>query len=118
MHGLTVIYPVASGEVVGDAPGSANLFAVELIKSVKVQGLSFKEVFRRVRTSVAQATRDQQVPWESAPSPQNLVISSTRKLAATPAPPAPAAESVKRGFWVNHNGRDSGGDLHGNVDFL
>src|SRR5713226_7879165 len=44
IHGLTVIYPVAPGEVVGDAPRSANLFAVELIKSVKVPGLSFKEV--------------------------------------------------------------------------
>ena len=60
-----MIYPVAPGEVVGDAPREANLFAVELIKSAKVQGLPFKEVLRRVRTSVAQATRDRQIVWES-----------------------------------------------------
>jgi len=76
--GGDVVYPVSAGEVVGER--SANLFVTELIKSAKVQGLSFKEVFRRVSTSVAQATRDQQIPWESSPSPENLVISLTRKL--------------------------------------
>ena len=60
--GVTVIYPVVPGEVVGDAPREANLFAVELVKSAMVRGLSFREVFRRVRTSVVQATHGRQVP--------------------------------------------------------
>jgi formylglycine-generating enzyme required for sulfatase activity len=116
IQGLTVIYPAAPGEVVGDAPRSANLFAVELIKSAKVPGLSFKEVFRRVRTAVAQATRDQQVPSESSPSPDDLVISSTRRTAATPAPPARAADPVELGFWDTIKGSDSPADFKAYLD--
>jgi formylglycine-generating enzyme required for sulfatase activity len=116
IQGLTVIYPVAPGEVVGDAPRSANLFAVELIKSVKVPGLSFKEVFRRVRTSVAQATHDQQIPSESSPSPDDLVISSTRKPAATPAPPVRAADPVEQGFWDTIKGGDNPADFKAYLD--
>src|SRR6266567_4215856 len=114
IQGVTVIYPVVPGEVVGER--SANLFVSELIKSAKVQGLSFKEVFRRVRTSVAQATRDQQIPWESSPSPENLVISSTRKLAATPAAPARAADPVELGFWDTIKGSDSAADFKAYLD--
>jgi formylglycine-generating enzyme required for sulfatase activity len=99
IQGVTVIYPTAPGEVVGDAPRTASLFAVELIKSADIQGLPFREVFRRVRTAVAQATRDQQIPWESSPSPENLVIASVRKPAATPAPPVRAADALEQGFW-------------------
>jgi formylglycine-generating enzyme required for sulfatase activity len=111
IQGLTVIYPVVPGEVVGDAPRSANLFAVELIKSAKVQGLSFKEVFRRVRTAVAQATRDQQVPWESSPSPENLVISS--KVAPTP---TRAADPVELGFWNTIKGSSNSADFKAYLD--
>jgi formylglycine-generating enzyme required for sulfatase activity len=116
IQGLTVIYPVAAGEVVGDVPRSANLFAVELIKSVKVPGLSFKEVFRRVRTAVAQATRDQQIPSESSPSPDDLVISSTRKTAATPAQPVRAADPVELGFWDTIKGSDNPADFKAYLD--
>ena len=41
IQGVTVVYPVAPGEVVGDAPRDANLFAVELIKQARVPGLPF-----------------------------------------------------------------------------
>ena len=114
IQGVTVIYPVVPGEVVAER--SANLFVTELIKSAKVQGLSFKEVFRRVRTSVAQATRDQQIPWESSPSPENLVISLTRKLVATPAAPARAADPVELGFWDTIKGSDSAADFKAYLD--
>jgi formylglycine-generating enzyme required for sulfatase activity len=107
--GLTVIYPVAPGDVVGDAPREANLFAVELVKSAKVQGLSFKEVFRRVRTSVAQATHDRQIPWESSPSPQEPVISSTRK-------PVRAADPLELGFWETIKGSGSAADFKAYLD--
>jgi formylglycine-generating enzyme required for sulfatase activity len=108
IQGMSVIYPVAPGEVVGDTARSANLFAVELIKSAKVQGLPFKEVFRRVRTAVAQATRDQQIPWESSPSPENLVISSMRK---PPATPTRAADPVEQGFWDTIKGSNNPADF-------
>jgi formylglycine-generating enzyme required for sulfatase activity len=107
--GVTVIYPVAPGEVVGDAPREANLFAVELVKSAKVQGFSFKEVFRRVRTSVAQVTRDRQVPWESSPSPEELVISSTSK-------PVRAADPLESGFWETIKGSGNAADFKAYLD--
>jgi formylglycine-generating enzyme required for sulfatase activity len=106
---LTMIYPVAPREVVGEA-SRANLFAVELVKSAKVPDLSFKEVFRRVKTSVAQATRDQQIPWESSPSPEDLVISS-RKLAATR-----AADPFEKGFWDTIKDSDNAEDFKAYLD--
>ena len=109
IEGVTVIYPVAPGDVVGDAPRDTNLFAVELVKSAKIQGLSFKEVFRRVRTSVAQATRDRQIPWKSSPSPEELVISLIRK-------PVRAADPLELGFWETIKGGDNAADFKAYLD--
>ena len=92
------------GRSVGDAPREANLFAVELVKSAKVQGLPFKEVLKRVRTSVAEATRDRQMVWESSPAPGEFVISSVRK-------PVRAADLVEQGFWETIKGSDSAADF-------
>jgi formylglycine-generating enzyme required for sulfatase activity len=108
IQGVTVIYPVVPGEVVGDAPRDANLFAVELVKSAKVQGLPFREVLKRVRTSVAQATRDKQMVWESSPTPE-FVISSARK-------PARAADPLEQGFWDTIKGSDSAADFKAYLD--
>jgi formylglycine-generating enzyme required for sulfatase activity len=109
IEGVTVIYPVAPGDVVGDAPRDTNLFAVELVKSAKIQGLSFKEVLRRVRTSVAQATRNRQIPWESSPSPEELVISLIRK-------PVRAADPLELGFWETIKGGDNAADFKAYLD--
>ena len=74
------------------------------MKSAKVQGLPFKEVLRRVRTSVAQSTRDRQIVWESSPAPAEFVISSTRK-------PVRAADSMELGFWETIKGSNSAADF-------
>jgi len=108
IQGVTVVYPVAPGEVVGDAPRDANLFAVELIKQARVQGLPFREVLKRVRTAVAQASRDRQMVWESSPAPE-LVISSARK-------PVRAADSLEQGFWDTIKGSDSAADFKAYLD--
>ena len=110
ISGVTVVYPVAPGEVVGDAPRDANLFAVELIKPARVQGLPFREALKRVRTAVAQATRDRQMVWESSPAPE-LVISTARK-------PVRAADSVEQGFWDTIKGSDSAADFKAYLEFL
>jgi formylglycine-generating enzyme required for sulfatase activity len=109
IQGVTVIYPVAPGEVVGDTPREANLFAVELVKAAKVQNLPFKEVLKRVRTAVAQATRDRQMVWESAATPGEFVISSVRK-------PARAADSLEQGFWDTIKSSDSAADFKAYLD--
>jgi formylglycine-generating enzyme required for sulfatase activity len=108
IQGVTVVYPVAPGEVVGDAPRDANLFAVELIKQARVQGLPFREALKRVRTAVAQATRDKQMVWESSPSPE-LIINSVRK-------PVRAADSLEQGFWDTIKGSDSAADFKAYLD--
>lgn len=108
IQGVTVVYPIAPGEVVGDAPRDANLFAVELIKQARVQGLPFREALRRVRTAVAQATRDRQMVWESSPAPE-LVIGSVRK-------PVRAADSLEQGFWDTIKGSDSAADFKAYLD--
>jgi formylglycine-generating enzyme required for sulfatase activity len=108
IQGVTVIYPAAPGELVGDAPREANLFAVELVKAARLQGLSFREVLKRVRSAVAQATRDKQMVWESAAAPE-FVISSARK-------PARAADPVEQGFWDTIKGSDSAADFKAYLD--
>jgi formylglycine-generating enzyme required for sulfatase activity len=109
IQGVTVVYPVAPGEVVGDAPRDANLFAVELIKLAKVQGLPFREVLKRVRTAVAQATRDRQMAWESSPAPELVISSPMRK-------PVRAADSLEQGFWDTIKGSDSAADFKAYLD--
>lgn len=109
IQGVTVIYPTAPGEIVGDTPREANLFAVELVKAAKVQGLPFKEVLKRVRTAVAQATRDRQMVWESSATPGEFVINSVRK-------PARAADSLEQGFWDTIKSSDSAADFKAYLD--
>ena len=61
----------------------AQCFVSELLKAARTEALPFKEVLRRVRIGVAQATRNQQTPWESSSS--DLVINEPR--ASQPAAP-------------------------------
>jgi formylglycine-generating enzyme required for sulfatase activity len=110
--GVTVVYPAAPGEVVGDTPREANLFAVELVKAAKVQGLPFKEVLRRVRTSVAQSTRDRQIVWESSPAAAEFVISSTSSTRK----PVRAADSMELGFWETIKSSNSAADFKAYLD--
>ncbi len=64
--GTIVAYATAPGKVARDGEGSNGLYTGELLKAVQMQGLTIEQVFKRVRLSVQQQTRGDQVPWESS----------------------------------------------------
>jgi formylglycine-generating enzyme required for sulfatase activity len=106
VSGVDVVYPAAPGEVIADA--SRNVFVFELLKAARTEALPFKEVFRRVRAGVAQATRNQQRPWESSSS--DLVINEPR--ASQPS----SADPLEVGFWNTIKGSESAADFKAYLD--
>jgi formylglycine-generating enzyme required for sulfatase activity len=106
VSGVDVVYPAAPGEVITDA--SRNVFMSELLKVLRTQALPFKEVLRRVRIGVAQATRNQQMPWESSSS--DLVISEPQ------ASPPRNADPLEAGFWNTIKGSENAADFKAYLD--
>jgi formylglycine-generating enzyme required for sulfatase activity len=107
LSGVSVIYPAAPGEVVSDAP--RNAFVTELVKAARTPSLPFKEAFQRARTAIAQATRNQQIPWESSQS--NLVI-----FDPSATPPPSTADPREAGFWNTVKGSENAADIKAYLD--
>ncbi|MDK9723540.1 MAG: S41 family peptidase [Sterolibacteriaceae bacterium MAG5] len=64
--GTLIAYATAPGKVASDGDGKNGLYTQELLKVLDERGLKVEDVFKRVRRQVADATADQQVPWESS----------------------------------------------------
>jgi hypothetical protein len=64
--GSLIAYATAPGKTAFDGNGRNGLYTSELLKEVKKQGVPVEAVFKNVRRSVARATGDQQIPWESS----------------------------------------------------
>jgi hypothetical protein len=65
--GTLIAYATAPGSVASDGDSSGNgIYTEELLKFIRVPGLSIEEVFKRVRLAVRQRTQDRQTPWESS----------------------------------------------------
>jgi carboxyl-terminal processing protease len=64
--GTLIAYATAPGKVASDGDGRNGLYTQEFLKMLDEPGLKVEDVFKRVRRRVADATADQQVPWESS----------------------------------------------------
>lgn len=64
--GTLIAYATAPGSVAQDGEGKNGLYTQELIKNMSLRGLKVEDVFKRVRVSVQEHTKNQQVPWESS----------------------------------------------------
>ncbi len=64
--GTLIAYATAPGRVASDGTGENGLYTSELLKKVRVPGLSATEMFMRVRAEVMQQTNNKQVPWEAS----------------------------------------------------
>ena len=87
-----VMYSAALSSVVSDAGTDRSLFAAELIKEIKVPGLTAEQALNRTRVSVTRASRSEQVPWISSSLAEDFAFTSgptSTAVAATS--PAPAA---------------------------
>jgi formylglycine-generating enzyme required for sulfatase activity/uncharacterized caspase-like protein len=110
IKGVVLVYPAAPGSTVG----SGNIFAAELIKTMKVPGLKFEDAFRRIRAAVMRATHNQQSPWESSPLSNQLVVSPERPLATTA--PARSPDPLELGFWNAIKDSDRAADFKAYID--
>jgi len=64
--GTLIAYATAPGKVASDGEGRNGLYTQELLKLIQTPGLPVEGVFKKVRSSVARATGDNQIPWEAS----------------------------------------------------
>lgn len=64
--GTFIAYATAPGSVAADGEGANGLYTQELLKKLKVPGLTIEQVFKKVRASVLQKTSGKQTPWENS----------------------------------------------------
>lgn len=74
-HGLTqmeapsgtfVAFATAPGSTASDGQGENGLYTQYILQALQQPGLSVEQVFKQVRIAVKQASRDQQIPWDSS----------------------------------------------------
>ncbi len=59
-------YATAPGEVASDGAGRNSPYSGALIEALGVPDLRLEDVFKRVRSSVAMATANSQIPWDNS----------------------------------------------------
>jgi uncharacterized caspase-like protein len=64
--GTLIAYATAPGRVASDGTEQNGLYTSELLKQMRVPGLSVIEMFMRVRAEVMKQTGSKQVPWEAS----------------------------------------------------
>ncbi|MCV0387344.1 MAG: caspase family protein [Nitrobacter sp.] len=96
--GTLVMYSAALSSVFSDAGADHSLFVSELLKEIRVPGLTAEETLNRTRVGVTRASRAEQVPWISSSLAEDFYFIPGRDqpdVAATPSsPPTPQAESL------------------------
>jgi hypothetical protein len=65
-QGSLIAYSTSPESVSVDGEGENSPYTLALAKAMTAPGLAAEEVFRQVRVRVLEATRGQQVPWESS----------------------------------------------------
>ncbi|OQA30859.1 MAG: Caspase domain protein [Betaproteobacteria bacterium ADurb.Bin341] len=64
--GTLIAYATAPGKVAADGEGRNGLYTAQLLQALDQPGVKVEDVFKQVRIKVAQASRDQQIPWEAS----------------------------------------------------
>jgi uncharacterized caspase-like protein/TPR repeat protein len=64
--GSYVAFATAPGRTAADGAGVNGLYTQHLLTNLRTPGLRVEDVFKRVRASVMQETKGQQVPWENS----------------------------------------------------
>jgi uncharacterized caspase-like protein len=59
-------YATAPGQVASDGSGKDSPYSAALIQALGVPGLKLEDVFKRVRNAVAEATQQEQIPWDNS----------------------------------------------------
>jgi parvulin-like peptidyl-prolyl isomerase len=64
--GTLIAYATSPGKVASDGTGRNGVYTQELLKVIQTPGLPVEQAFKRVRSNVAKATGDNQIPWEAS----------------------------------------------------
>ena len=64
--GTFIAYATAPGEIAADGIGKNSPFTTALVQHLSEPGLEISQLMHKVRNSVIDATREQQIPWESS----------------------------------------------------
>ena len=64
--GTFIAYATAPGKAASDGDGANGLYTQELLKAIRVKGLTIEEVFKKVRKNVRQLSGGDQIPWDSS----------------------------------------------------
>lgn len=64
--GTLIAYATAPGRVAADGAGENGLYTSELLKAMRLPGLSATDMFMQVRGEVMKKTGNKQVPWEAS----------------------------------------------------
>ena len=86
--GTLIAYATAPGSVASDGDGENGLYTQELLRFMRMPGLSVEEVFKQVRISLNEKTDGDQTPWESSSLVGDFYFTGP------PEPPAPAEPAV------------------------
>jgi hypothetical protein len=100
-QGSLVMYSAAPGSVVPDATTDHSLFVNELLKEIRVPGLTAEEALNRTRKGVSLASQGDQVPWFSSSLAEEFSFGpgpidsapTTPKPQASQNPPAQPSDS-------------------------
>jgi lipoprotein NlpI len=89
-NGTLVMYSAALSSVIPDNGGDRSLFVQELLKEIRVPGLTAEETLNRTRVGVTRASRSEQVPWISSSLAEDFsFVPGPRPMAGLPQPQAP-----------------------------
>jgi TolA-binding protein len=64
--GTLIAYATAPGRVAADGAGENGLYTSELLRAMRVPGLTATDMFMQVRGEVMKKTGNKQVPWEAS----------------------------------------------------
>lgn len=64
--GTLIAYATAPGRVAADGVGENGLYTSELLKAMRLPGLTATDMFMQVRAEVMKRTGNKQVPWEAS----------------------------------------------------
>lgn len=65
-EGTLIAYATSPGRVANDGAGRNGTYTGELLRQMRVPGITIEETFKTVRAAVKTASQNQQTPWESS----------------------------------------------------
>ena len=86
--GTLIAYATAPGSIASDGRGKNGLYTQELLKYMRLPGVSIERVFKKVRIAVIDQTKGAQTPWESSSLVGDFYFTVTTTVAKPESSPA------------------------------